>query len=262
MTGPIITLLTDFGLQDGYAAGMKGVILGIVPDARLIDISHLIAPQDIRSAAFVLYTACSYFPPRSIHLAVVDPGVGTDRRAIAVQTASRYLVGPDNGIFSLILAEENGCEARVLENPEFHLKRVSRTFHGRDIFAPAAAHLARGVSFEAFGPPCTPIICDWINPTNTKDGLEGEVIHIDRFGNAITNVKQGILEKTAPLRQWTVQAAAADPMPILNTYGHGHSGSTFALVGGSGAIEIAVNRGNAALKLGLQTGTKVVFRMS
>ncbi|MEN6437404.1 MAG: SAM-dependent chlorinase/fluorinase [Syntrophobacter sp.] len=259
MAGPIITLLTDFGLQDGYVACMKGVILGIAPEARLTDISHLIAPRDVRSGAFVLSTSYSYFPHGTIHVAVVDPGVGTERRAIAIRTPFQYLIGPDNGIFSFILSRQSGWEARSLSNPEFHLQPVSPTFHGRDIFAPVAAHLARGVPFESLGPRCEPLFCDWGSPVRTETGLDGEIIHIDRFGNAITNVTRNTLENTAPIHQWVVQIAAAPPLPILKTYGHGLPGSALALVGGSGSVEIAVNRGSAALELGLRTGTKVSF---
>lgn len=241
---------------------MKGVILGIAPDAGLVDISHLIAPQDIRSGAFVLSTSCSYFPHGTIHVAVVDPGVGTERRAIAIRTPSHYLIGPDNGIFSFILSRESGWETRSLDNPEFHLQPVSPTFHGRDIFAPVAAHLAHGVPYESLGPRCEPLICDWSSPVATATGLQGEVIHIDRFGNAITNVTRGILEKTAPLDRWLVQPSTASPLPILETYGRELPGSTLALIGSSGSVEIAINLGNAALKLDLRTGTKVSFRIS
>ncbi|MEM5787461.1 MAG: SAM-dependent chlorinase/fluorinase [Syntrophobacteraceae bacterium] len=262
MSEPIITLLTDFGCQDGYVASMKGVILSIAPTAGLIDISHLIEPRDIRSAAFVLFTCYHFFPANTIHVAIVDPGVGTDRRAIAVRTPSCTMVGPDNGIFSLVLMREKRWEARNLDNPGLHLERVSMTFHGRDVFSPVAAHLANGTPFETLGSLCSPVCSPWIAPIEGVSGIEGEVIHIDRFGNAITNVKRETLVARAPIENWSVQVTAASNIPIEKTYGRTLPGSILALEGSSGFIEIAVNQGNAASLLGLQTSSSVGFRLS
>ncbi|MFZ2446931.1 MAG: SAM-dependent chlorinase/fluorinase [Syntrophobacteraceae bacterium] len=260
MAAPIITLLTDFGLRDGYVASMKGVILGIAPDAAPVDISHLIAPQDVRSAAFVLFTCYECFPHRTVHLAVVDPGVGTDRGAIAVRAGSFFLVGPDNGIFSLVLRKETGWRARSLENTDFHRQPASATFHGRDIFAPVAAHLARGAPFEALGPECAPAISEWASPIRTAEGIEGEVIHIDRFGNAVTNITREMPGDLGPSERWSVSAEKASGLPVLGAYGLAAAGSALALVGSSGFFEIAVNGGNAASELGLRPGSKVYFR--
>lgn len=256
---PIITLLTDFGLRDGYVASMKGVILERAPDARLVDISHLVAPRDVRSAAFVLFTAHGCFPAGTVHLAVVDPGVGTSRRAIAVRTRSFFFVGPDNGIFSLVLKAEKGWEARSLENPEFHRKPLSSTFHGRDLFAPAAARIARGAPFHLFGPVCDPLLSEWSAPAHTAAGIEGEVIHIDHFGNCITNVTRKELETSAPADRYAVRLGAVVLPHILDTYGQVETGKALALVGSSGFIEIAVNGGSAEVQLGLRAGTKVLF---
>jgi S-adenosylmethionine hydrolase len=186
---PIITLTTDFGVADGYVGTMKGVILGIVPDARLVDISHEITPQNVRQAAYVLYTAYPFFPLYTVHLAVVDPGVGGTRRPIALRTPVGYFVGPDNGILSYVMACEP-VEALVeLADPRYRLPHVSHTFHGRDVFAPAAAHLAAGIPIAALGPPVAdPVTFPPPRLEVGPDGITGEVLHADRFGNVITSI--------------------------------------------------------------------------
>ncbi len=262
MSSPLITLLTDFGLQDGYVAGMKGVMLEICPDAKLIDMTHLIAPHNIRSAAFVLLSSYEYFPKGAIHLAVVDPGVGTERGAIAIRAGSYFFVGPDNGVFSLVLKKETLWEARDLENSQFRKTPLSSTFHGRDLFAPAAAHIARGVPFGSLGPPRDPAVAEWSEPIIGKGDVRGEVIHIDRFGNAIVNVRLETLETQGPGNKWTVKAGEKVLNSIENTYGRVRAGEALALTGSSSFIEIAVNRGNAASELGLVQGTGVSFRLS
>ena len=186
---PIITLTTDFGVADGYVGTMKGIILGIAPHARLVDLAHDIAPQNVRQAAYVLYTAYPFFPPGTIHLAVVDPGVGSARRSIALRTPAGYFVAPDNGILSYVVACETVEVLVELADPRYRLLQVSHTFHGRDVFAPAAAHLAAGVPIAAFGPP----IADPVTfpPPRLEVGpghITGEVLHADRFGNVITSI--------------------------------------------------------------------------
>ncbi len=212
MNDPIITLLTDFGLEDGYAAAMKGVILGIRPDARIVDISHLVPPRDVRAGAFVLASTCGFFPAGTVHVAVVDPGVGTARAAVAIRTPRYFFVGPDNGLFSLALQRETTWESRTLENPAYRLPEVSSTFHGRDIFAPAAAHLAQGAPFEEFGPPCTLSVPDWTAVVRSGESCTGEIIHVDHFGNAVTNLTRECLDEWGGygrvLRQGRRQAAA------------------------------------------------------
>ena len=261
MNPPIITLLTDFGLQDGYVASMKGVILAICPDAKLVDISHLIAPRDIRSGAFVLYTSYGFFPQGTIHLAVIDPGVGTERGAVAIRTTSCFFVGPDNGLFSFVL-KEPGRVARRLENRQFWKCQLSNTFHGRDLFAPVAAHMARGAHFDALGPSCDPVFAQWGEPIVGKGAVEGEVIHIDHFGNAIINVLRETLEKQGPAEKWTIRAGKTAIDSIQATYGRVAAGKELALTGSSGFIEIAINHGNAASELGLRPGTRVTFQLS
>ena len=259
MAAPVITLISDFGLVDGYCASMKGVILGIAPDAKLVDISHEIRPQDIRSAAFVLFTCYDCFPQGTVHLAVVDPGVGTDRRAIAVRSRSGFFVGPDNGIFSLVLTKERGWEARILENEGLWHKPLSATFHGRDVFAPVAARLARGIPFDLLGPECSPAVLEWSSPDTGKSEVKGEIIHIDRFGNCITNVTTEHLRVTGSLEGWSVHAGNVEIPSILHAYGDSIPGGVLALVGSSGFIEIAINQDNASSRLGLRTGTKILF---
>jgi len=262
LSSPVITLLSDFGLQDGYVASMKGVILEICPDAVLVDISHLIAPQNVRSGAFVLYASYEYFPQGTVHLAVVDPGVGTERGTVAIRTEQFFFVGPDNGLFSLVLRKEADREARRLENRQFMRSPLSSTFHGRDLFAPVAAHLARGVPFDTLGPACAPISPRWGEPPIGKGKVAGEVIHIDRFGNAIVNVLSETLERQGPGEKWSITAGKSTINCIRQTYGQAKTGEALALTGSTGFIEIAVNHGNAASELGLEVGTGVVFRLA
>jgi len=186
---PLITLTTDFGLADGYVGTMKGVILSIVPDAHLVDITHEVTPQDVRRAAFVLYSVYRFFPSHAVHLVVVDPGVGGARRAIALRTAAGTFVGPDNGVFTYVLAREPVEELVELAAPRFRLPEVSHTFHGRDVFAPAAAHLATGIPLTALGPAISnPVTFPLPHLEITPGAIAGEVLHADRFGNAITSI--------------------------------------------------------------------------
>ncbi|MCJ7622947.1 MAG: SAM-dependent chlorinase/fluorinase [Anaerolineaceae bacterium] len=191
---PIITLTTDFGMREGYHAVMKGVIYGIIPDVKIVDISHDIHPQDIHEAAFILEINVFYFPAKTVHVVVVDPGVGTERRPIAVQIGSQLFVAPDNGVLTRVLmcAERENWPVQCvyIDKPEYWLEDISTTFHGRDIFAPTGAHLAAGVPLEAIGTPIKDLIrLEMHPPKRTKVSLVGEVIHIDHFGNAITNIR-------------------------------------------------------------------------
>lgn len=257
MTAPIITLLTDFGLEDTYVASMKGVILGICPDARLVDVSHLVPPQDICTGAFLLVSVFNDFPAGTIHLAVVDPEVGTDRRGLIVQADQHLFVGPDNGLFSWIWREAGSCEAYRLERPGFWRPQVSKTFHGRDIFAPVAAHLGMGVPAQAFGPPCTPRLAAWTEPVEAEGRIMGEVIHIDHFGNAVTNITRKVLLRLAEPSRLEVCVGELSPCPLVATYADQRIGSSVALVGSSKRLEIAVNQGHAARVCGLRRGDPV-----
>ena len=257
MAPVIITLLTDFGLKDNYTASMKGVILGMSPHARMVDVSHLVPPQDIRSGAFLLGRVYRDFPPGTIHLAVVDPGVGTSRRGLAMKAGGYFFVGPDNGLFSWILRKEPVWSAHSLEDPAYWRRVVSRTFHGRDIFAPVAAHLANGVDVAAFGPACSPILARWSSPEAGENELAGEVVYVDHFGNAITNLTREALDLFAPSDQWAVTVAGRSIARAAEAYGDEAPGSVMALIGSDDHLEIAVNRGDAAGSLGVRTGSPV-----
>lgn len=194
----MITLTTDFGTSDGYVAAMKGVMLSIHPDARLVDVTHEIDPQDVMEAAFVLRTTTPFFPPGTVHLVVVDPGVGTDRRAVAVRSGDQWFVGPDNGVFPLVLDDKEPDEIRVLDNPDaWRSGTPSTTFHGRDIFAPVAAHLDAGRAPEDIGSSANDLRpLRWAMPITDSHSVQGYVAHVDRFGNCITNIRRKTLVRT------------------------------------------------------------------
>jgi S-adenosyl-L-methionine hydrolase (adenosine-forming) len=264
-TPPIITLTTDFGQQDGYVGAMKGVILSICPTATLATISHNIPPQDINTAAFVLYQSFSYYPPQTIHCVVVDPGVGSQRRAIAVRTSYGIFVGPDNGVFGLVLSAEqvNVLEAVTLTNPEYQLDRVSTTFHGRDIFAPAAAHLANGIPMHQLGPRAINLVRlssgRAMNPKVTDTLFESRIIHVDHFGNLILDLTRQRIETPEKIRftagRWTIRG-------LKTAFADVKEGELLAYTGSSrDHIEIAVRNGNAALELGLRVGDMVKIEL-
>ena len=266
----IITLTTDFGAEDGYVGTMKGVMLGIAPEATLVDITHAIAPQDVRQAAYVLWTCLPYFPQDSVHLVVVDPGVGTSRRPIASQTAWGLLVGPDNGVFSYVWEAAPPHLTVVLAERRYQRQVVSSTFHGRDVFAPAAAHLAMGVPLKELGPVVdAPIRLPTPRLDIETDRVVGEILHVDRFGNAISSIGRliwegGILhldpafgDRSAHLlnaRRFRVRVAGRDVGPVRHTYGEVAAGSPLALVGSEGMLEIAVNLGHGANVLDVHVG--------
>lgn len=253
----IITLTTDFGTADGYVGAMKGVILGLATGVHLVDISHDVPPQDVRHGSQVLATAVPFFPQGTIHVAVVDPGVGSARRGIAVQTPAAIFVGPDNGLFTPFLDERSACVA--LTNPATHRQPVSATFHGRDIFAPVAAHLANGLALAELGPRVVdPISLPVSKPRRLADGQQSaEVVHVDRFGNLITNLR---LSEAHPLPQDLADiriVIKGQTLPLAYTYAGVPVGALVALVGSSGYLEIAVREGSAAERLGAGSGTPV-----
>jgi hypothetical protein len=250
----VITLLTDFGLEDGYVAAMKGVVATIAPEARLVDVSHLVPPQDVVSGRFRLLTVAPYFPPGTIHLAVVDPGVGTSRRAVAIRSASgSYFVGPDNGL--LLGALESDPAAAAVELSESRFWRTpspSATFHGRDVFAPVAAHLALGVSLGELGAPIPPetLVRLELGRWNTiPGGAEGAVQAVDRFGNLISSIPASALAGHA---SWKASIRGRT-VAGHRTYGEVPSGEPLALVGSHGFVELAVRDGDAksALRAGI-----------
>jgi S-adenosyl-L-methionine hydrolase (adenosine-forming) len=260
----IITLTTDFGASDGYVGTMKGVIFSIAPDAALVDITHEIAPQAIRQAAYVLHAAAPYFPRGTIHLAVVDPGVGSARRALAVRTSHGFLVGPDNGLFTLLLAEELDAECRAITNAKYMLPHVSATFHGRDVFAPVAAHLATGADLADLGPRIAdPVTFPVPRPTRQPDGSWlGCVLYADHFGNVITSVTEDLLRQLfgGGLHSVEIVIGQQRISGMRCTFSEGAPGELVALVGSSGHLEIAVTNGNAARALNVCPDSPVTLR--
>ena len=246
----IITLLSDFGLKDPYVAEMKAVILSIHPQARIVDITHGIEKFNTRMGAFVLASATPYFPAGTIHVTVVDPGVGTKRRPIIVETKRSYYVGPDNGLLMLAAQKEGVDHVYHVNNPQYMLPRVSRTFHGRDIFAPAAAHLARGNSPSEFGPEIHDYaLPEFAKPHVGKGELLGEVLHIDDFGNVVSNISEEDLEKTGIREGGSLRVKLDDKtltLKLCSAYGEVPAKTPLAIIGSSDFLEISINQGSAS----------------
>lgn len=279
-SAPIITLLTDFGEQDGYVAAMKGVMLGIVPEARLIDISHQVKAQDIWQAASILSEVYPYYPPHAIHLVVVDPGVGSQRDPVALETPRGRFIAPDNGVLTYVRLAEASFRAIRLDKPEFWLNNPSHTFHGRDIFSPSAANLARGVPFEDLGTSLSDIsLLDIPKLTITEHTIRGQVARIDRFGNVLTNIMRLTWADDQTLELRPLSSDAGTP-PILikaartrvtcgwhsldgiwQTYSNVAIGQRIAVVGSHGELEIAMNQGNASHVMSIQVGDPVTIQL-
>jgi S-adenosylmethionine hydrolase len=263
----VITLTTDFGTSDAYVAAMKGVMLGINPAVTLVDISHAVRPQDIRQAAYILGTAYLYFPDRTVHLAVVDPGVGTERRAVILRTPRADFVAPDNGILSYVIQQHKtgpladgragllpggGLEAVAISEPRFWRTPVSATFHGRDVFAPVAAHLSLGVPLAEFGKKLDSLAVFSIPvPHRAPDGtLTGSVLHVDSFGNIITNISRHDLPADATALEIAVGGEVV--RGLSRTYRE--SRGLLALIGSSERLEISLRDGDAAARLRVRVG--------
>lgn len=254
----LLTLTTDFGLRDAYVAAMKGVIHQIHPEVRLVDVTHQISAQDIMEAAFVLREVVPHYPDGSVHLVVVDPGVGSDRRAIALRWQDQWFVGPDNGVFALVLGQEDPDEIVELDDPSiWHTDEPSTTFHGRDIFAPAAAHLARGASLSEVGSPIEELTrLHWALPISDEEGVQGWIVHIDHFGNCITNIPERLFADYEGKRiKGYVGNAILDR--VHRTYSDVEEGEPVMLFGSSGFLEIAINGGDASQMLGIRKGASV-----
>lgn len=252
----IITLTTDFGTADSYVGVMKGVILGIAPDVRLVDLSHEISAQDVRGAQFILGQVAPFFPDGTVHLAVVDPGVGSGRRPLLITTSRASYVGPDNGLFTFVMGETS-AEIFELDRPEFWLTSVSSTFHGRDIFAPVAAHVARGVPRHDLGHPINdPIRLPLAMLQRHSDGrVTGHIIHVDRFGNLITDIPGEWMTD----RRWRAEVAGQRISQFGTTYEDTAPSALLGLVSSTGTVEIAVRDGNAAARLGVGVGAVVTL---
>jgi S-adenosylmethionine hydrolase len=256
MRDAIITLTTDFGAAAPYAAAMKGVILALNPAARLVDLTHQVPPQDVRHAAFFLASALPYFPDGTIHVVVVDPGVGTDRAILYVETGGQRLLAPDNGCWTLLPK----VPPRVirLAEPRFWRQPVSATFHGRDVFAPVAGHLSLGTDPALLGPSAE----GWVrlpvpDPHPIANGFTGEVIFIDDFGNIITNVRADGTQKPDRLTLAGASLRQGAGFRWVRSYGEAEPGSLVALVSSTGLFEVAVSGGNAAARLGVRVGDAV-----
>ena len=253
----IVTLTTDFGTRDPYVAQLKGVLLAGCEGARIHDLTHEIAPQDVLEGALFLAAAVPTFPPGTVHLAVVDPGVGTDRRAIAATLGGQHLVCPDNGLLTLLARRAALEEVRSIELPSLRREPVSATFHGRDLFAPAAAFLACGGALEELGPPVEdPVELPLPRTRSEEARLLGEVLHVDRFGNTITNLGRSDIEAIAGGRAVRVEAGSL-PLGLARTYGDVADGEALALIGSADLLEVAVRNGSAAATLGLERGSEV-----
>jgi len=260
---PLIVLLTDFGFRDSYVGVMKGVIRKICRSAEMIDLCHNIMPQDVAEAAFVLAASYRYFPEETIFACVVDPGVGTDRAVLCMRSNQQTFLAPDNGLLSVIAAGSGREELRRVTSVEYFLKERSNTFHGRDIFAPVAAHLANGLEPSKLGPIARRLRKLHLpNPVRTTDGsLRGEIIYIDQFGNLITNVHRSTLERNlqAPHDQLQVAVKRRSIHGLAATYTDVPEGELLALIGSSDYLEVAVNRGSAAEMLGCDKGDSVTL---
>ncbi len=246
----VITLLSDFGLKDPYVAEMKAVILSINPEARIVDITHEVDKFNIRMGAFVLASAAPYFPHNTVHVAVVDPGVGTKRRPIIAETKRGFYVGPDNGLLMLAAHKEGIIKVYHIDNPKYMLSRVSRTFHGRDIFAPAAAHLAAGTSPSEFGPAIQNyVLPEFAKPQARKDEVAGEVLHIDGFGNIVSNISVEDFESAGFHEGDSLLVRLGGKtltLQFCSAYGEVPAGTALAIVGSSNFLELAVNQGSAS----------------
>lgn len=255
----IITLMTDFGIKDGNVGAMKGVILGYAPGVQLVDLSHIIQPQHVLEAALILSRSAPYFPPGTVHLVVVDPGVGTDRRPMAARLGEYFYVGPDNGFLTLSLeqAEKEGWEAELvhLDRPEFWRVEISHVFHGRDLFAPVAAHLVNGVSLARLGSPLVqPVRLDYPRPVPTSNGWQTEIIHVDHFGNLSTSLRR---EHLGPSRPAFVRVAGNEIQGLVDTFGERPPGTLVALFGSTDYLIVSEVNGDAARRLGAGVGDPV-----
>jgi S-adenosylmethionine hydrolase len=257
MANRLITFTTDFGLSDHFVGTMKGVVAGIEPQARVIDITHDIAPYNVTEAAFVIAEAWPYFPKNTVHVVVVDPGVGSSRRPILAAAAGHFFIAPDNGVLSLVF-DAAAHKVRMISNPKFMRREISRTFHGRDIFAPAAAHLAKGAKAAAFGKSIDDYVRTWsAKPApKGKDSWRGAVLKVDRFGNLITNFAvRDFAGITA--RPFEMRAGAKHIHRLALTYAETEVGDLFVIVGSAGYLEIAANQASAAELVGCSAGASV-----
>lgn len=277
MTIPIITILTDFGHADGYVGAMKGVMLSIVPESHLIDISHAVQPQNVPHAARILSQTFQHYPPHAVHLIVVDPGVGSQRHPIAVESSAGRFVAPDNGVLTPVLEADPNAQAVRLSNPDYwRTDRPSHTFHGRDIFSPAAAHLAKGLPLSELGDPLPkPKHIPLPRLRVTENSIHAEITHIDHFGNAVTNIAPLVWEDKEHIllhHEGEVIRLPTQNVQITcnwHTFNRIHTqystvdvGKPLVLVGSTGELEFAINQGSAAEQLSLSAGDRVTLHFN
>jgi S-adenosyl-L-methionine hydrolase (adenosine-forming) len=261
LASSIITLTTDYGTNDHLVGAVKGVILKINPDATIVDITHNVAPFDLLDGALAIGSAYSYFPPRTIHVVVVDPGVGTERRPLLVSGENQYFVAPDNGVLSLVYEREENIVVRHANAEHYYLQPLSKTFHGRDIFAPLAAWLSKGAQTASMGEEISDFKRFAMPRPKAVDGVtKGVILRVDAFGNLVTNFRSEDLPTTA-LQDGKVkfQIGTAAVSRLVETFAQGNDGEPVAYVGSSGYIEIAVNKSNASRALALGRGAPVVL---
>ena len=264
VTAKIVTLTTDFGAKDPYVAEMKAAILKISPDAVIVDITNEIEKFNIPMGAFMLASAAPYFPEGSVHVAVVDPGVGTRRRSIVIQTPHGFFVGPDNGLLILAAEKQGILRIHELSNPRYMLAQISHTFHGRDIFAPAAAHLTRGVTLETFGPEIRDVVRPKFSKLEKKnDMLLGEVLHVDDFGNIITNIDEGVISQLCLKAMVSIALSCKRvKLRFCKAYGEVEPHEPLALIGSHRYLEISVNQGNASNEFKTKAGDKIAVLLT
>jgi S-adenosylmethionine hydrolase len=262
MPRPILTLTTDFGLSDHYVGTMKGVILGICPQAQIVDITHDVPPFEISEGAYLIAQAYRYFPRKTVHVVVVDPGVGTSRRPILMEAAGQYFIAPDNGVLSMIYSREKH-KIRLITNDRYFRKPVSRTFHGRDIFSPVGAHVCAGIPAARMGK----LIQDYLRPgfekplRSGKTTWSGRVLRVDRFGNVITNFHVDDYPNLERLN-FTMTVGLHEVSILTRNYSEAGPGELFVIVGSGGYLEVSVNQGSAAKAIGCEAGAAAELKIS
>ena len=263
MSSPIITLTTDYGTNDHLVGVLKGVILRILPNATIVDINHHVVPFDVLDCALSIAAAYRYFPPRTVHAVIVDPGVGTERRPILVSAEQQYFVAPDNGVLSLIYEREAAASVRHITSEHYFLNPVSQTFHGRDVFAPVAAWLAKTYQTEAFGEEITDFARFSLpRPKAAGSVLKGVVLRADSFGNLLTNfTAEDLPQAVRAGGKIQLQVGGKRVEKLARTFAQGPAGEPVAIVGSSGFLEIAVNKGQAARVLGVNRGAEVTLEI-
>ncbi len=262
---PIITLTTDFGLNDEYVAVLKGVILTLAPRTRIIDITHNLPPRDIHAASRILERSCPFFPENTIHLAIVDPGVGGKRKILSVWSGSFLFIGPDNGILTPFLLSEDLKAIHKISNNALFLKKVSKSFHGRDIMAPVAAHLAMGIPPCDLGPALKReecVLLDMSRPHIDKNTLTGKIISTDRFGNLCTNISRTIFQQFTSKKQFVITVGSLTLNSVSNTYEEHDHGQPLAIFDSHDMLEIAASGGDGAEKFSLSPGSVITITIS